>query len=330
MADYRDLEGDLDSGKTLGPGGLDQQVDADLPQELPFAGFSKPVIQRIYQDVAAVPTSLYHYTSSAGLIGIITNHKLWFSDAAFMNDGSEVTYGYQALSLAIDEFMGDKTEPEKDAGEALKQEVAQALTHFQPIIFCMSARNNLLSQWRDYGRDIVPYCIEFDTNELERWNERQCNFPIFLTKVVYDASLQRSLLLELLNSIYKKAKSLLGERDFFDDAEAKPLLVSAAIELVALINRFKNPAFDSEEEWRAISYRPDVERSVQRKYRASSLGAVPYYEWYSLAERGNLPIKSVTVGPSPYARVSDLALKQLLTDYGYSDTTQFSTIPLRR
>ena len=313
---------------TIGPEGLEQQSEAEAPLSAAFRGLAKPVIQRIYKD-STIPPSLFHYTSAAGLIGIVSSHKLWFSDAAFMNDGSEATYGLQILSLSIDEFMGEKTDAEKAAGEALKEEVENALKHFQPIIFCMSARNNLLNQWRDYGRDVVPYSIEFNTIEMEKWEQRECNFPIFLTKVVYDIHLQRSLIGELLGSIYARGRELLGDREHFNDEEAKPLLMSAAIEIVALINRFKNPAFEAEEEWRAICYRPDIEGKVQRQYRPSSLGAVPYYEWHSKGP-SNLPIMSVTVGPSPYAQVSDLALKQLLIDFGYSDITQFSTIPIRR
>ncbi|MBU1313596.1 MAG: DUF2971 domain-containing protein [Alphaproteobacteria bacterium] len=313
----------------ISPDGLVQQSEVLQPLLSAFSGFSKSIVEKIYKD-QIIPASLFHYTSAAGLIGIVSNHTIWFSDAIFMNDGSEATYGLSVFSAVINEFMADKSDAEKNAAEALQDQVKAALRFFQPIIFCMSARNNLLNQWRDYGRDIVPYCIEFDMAEFENWQGRQCNFPIFVTKVVYDAAQQRSLTLELIEAIYNRAKELLGDREHFSDEELNPLLSGAAAEIVVVIGRFKNPAFEAEEEWRAISYRSDVEDKVKRKYRASSLGAVPFYEWYSSKDPKNLPIKSVTVGPSPYAQVSDLALKQLLVDHGYGETTHFSLIPIRR
>lgn len=306
----------------------DQNVSFE-PLMAAFSGLSEPIIRKIYAN-QEIPGSLFHYTSAAGLIGIVTSHTVWFSDAIFMNDGSEATYGLSVFATVLDQFMADKSEAERNAGEALKDQVQDALRYFQPLIFCMSARNNLLNQWRDYGRDVVPYCIEFDSAQFERWQERECNFPIFVTKVVYDEAEQRSLTLELIEAIYARAKDLLGEREHFPDEELLPLLNGASVEIVFLIGRFKNPAFEAEEEWRAISYRSDVEDKVKRKYRVSSLGAVPYYEWYSTQDRKNLPIKSVTVGPSPYAKVSDLALKQLLLDHGYDSTTHYSLIPIRR
>ncbi|MBX5303137.1 DUF2971 domain-containing protein [Rhizobium sp. NLR12b] len=244
-----------------------------------------------------------------------------------MNDGSETTWGINLVIEAIDELLSGKPADERDAGDALKLEVGRAMEALQPVIFCMSARNNLLNQWRDYGRDVVPYSIEFDVKEFGKWNGK--TFPILLTKIVYDFSFQRSLIRNLLTLIYTKTIELRGSRQYFDEEEGQRLLRGAAVEIVSLITRFKNSSFEAEEEWRAICYRPQV-ANITRKYRSSSLGVVPYYEWYAKDEPKQLPIKSVTVGPSPYAQVSDLALKQFLADKGYNVPTHYSTIPIRR
>jgi hypothetical protein len=272
-----------------------------------------------------IPTSLFHYTSSQGLLGIIGTDKLWFSDASFLNDGSEATWGADLAGAVIEEFITGRSAEEKAAGDALRLEIPKALAAFQPIIFCMSARNNLLNQWRDYGKDIVPYCIELDTRLFETGSDP--SFRIFITKIVYDLELQRKLMMDLLALIHAKSVELLGERIQFEDDEGERLVRGAAIEVVNLVTRFKNPAFEAEEEWRAIAYRGYVPPSV-RRFRASGLGVVPYYEWSINNQK--LPIQSVTVGPSPYATVSDLALKQFLQDRQYSVPTRFSLIPIRR
>ncbi|MGN6776273.1 DUF2971 domain-containing protein [Rhizobium sp.] len=287
-----------------------------------FDGMANLVIGAAH---GALPPSLFHYTSSQGLIGIVENHSLWFSDATFMNDGSELVWGVNLVGFVLDNFLADKSPEEKNAGYALREEVERAMLAFQPVTFSMSARNNLLNQWRDYGKDVVPYCIELETRS---WLEHagSSSFPMFVTKILYDVDQQRALITQLIALIYEKARNLLGERTVFDDNEATPLLMGAAVEIVKLITRFKNPAFSAEEEWRAVCYRP----SVARKFRASSLGVVPYYEWRRTGAEKHLPIKSVTVGPSPYAEVSDRALRQFLEDNGYPVETSYSTIPIRR
>jgi hypothetical protein len=35
---------------------------------------------------------LYHYTDAHGLLGIVQSRQLWASNAAFLNDSTEVTY----------------------------------------------------------------------------------------------------------------------------------------------------------------------------------------------------------------------------------------------
>lgn len=260
-------------------------------------------------------------------MGILGTHSMRFSDVLFLNDGSETTYGVNLVGTVLDELMEGKMDSEKDAAERLKRQVADAVGYFQPIIFCFSARDNLLNQWRDYGKDVVPYAIEFAANELT--HEADGTFRISLCKIIYSYSVQRTLLTELLTSIYVKTKTLQGN-GFFSEAQATDLLISAAIEIVALITHFKNPAFEAEEEWRAFCYRPDLVGKVSPKFRSSGLGVVPYYEWTAGSGQKQLPVKGVTVGPSPYSAVSDIALRQFLTANRYDVRTNYSVIPIRR
>jgi hypothetical protein len=305
--------------------GVEEQAEDWSPEvSNAFNGLSLGPIRSIY-DNRTIPSSLFHYTSSQGLLGIIGGDKLWFSDASFMNDGSEATWGADLASAVIEEFLAGRSAEERAAGDALRLEIPRALAAFQPIIFCMSARNNLLNQWRDYGKDIVPYSIELDTRSFETGADP--SFKIFITKIVYDMELQRKLMMDLLTLIHGKTIELLGQRTEFGEEEGERLVRGAAVEVVNLVSRFKNTSFEAEEEWRAIAYSGYVP-PTSRKFRASGLGVVPYYEW-SLKDQ-KLPIKSVTVGPSPYATVSDLALKQFLQDSQYDVPTRFSLIPIRR
>jgi hypothetical protein len=307
--------------------GLKQQ-DETLPEARPaFGGFTEAMMEEFYKDVY-IPNSLFHYTSSAGLLGIISGHKLWFADAAFMNDGSESLHGVLVAHNAIDDFMKDKPAAEKLLAEQLKEWISRAMDHFQPVIFCFSARDNLLNQWRDYGKDIVPYCIEFGTRQL--FDMQRMNFTFMISKMIYNFDVQKDLMNGLLELIYREASEITTGREI-EEEERTALIIAAAKEIVLLISRFKNMAFEAEDEWRGITFRPEIEGKIPRKYRTSALGVIPYYEWYAESEPYTLPIVGITVGPSPYAQVSDLALKQFLNDCGYGEfRTHYSTIPIRR
>jgi hypothetical protein len=37
--------------------------------------------------------TVWHYTNAAGLLGILRSNVLWATDAFFLNDAAEVTYG---------------------------------------------------------------------------------------------------------------------------------------------------------------------------------------------------------------------------------------------
>ena len=47
------------------------------------------------------PGLLYHYTTSEGLVGIVSTHSLWATEAAFLNDFSEFSYGEGVIKSAV-------------------------------------------------------------------------------------------------------------------------------------------------------------------------------------------------------------------------------------
>ena len=297
----------------------------NAPHPRVFADAAGPILSRLDRELAG-PSSLFHYTSAAGLLGIVSEHKLRFSNALFLNDGSETAHGVYMAAHAIDIFMADKSDDEKDLSNSLKEAIANAMYAYQPVVFCMSEENNLLNQWRDYGNDVTPYAIEFDRSVF--YFNNTFNFEALLFKVIYDRHQQIALLLELATEIYNRAS---GIEDTSLDDNAKGILVrDAAEEFVRLIWRFKNQAFQSEREWRLMSTTTYLESRALPQFRTSSLGVVPYWERSVQGTDKRLPIKSVTVGPTPYGAASNLALGAFLKHHGYDVRTEYSTIPIRR
>lgn len=290
-----------------------------------FQGFANDVIGK-FLPTRIAPQKLYHYTSSEGLMGIVCSNAIRFSDAAYMNDGSEIRHGFDVLDHVLDVYMKDKDASDQEIARRLRELLEAQSLRYRQVIFCLCEENNLLNQWRDYGRDVVPYSIEFDLQglvERDGWN-----FTAALLPLVYDYRDKFTSTNELVDRIYKTVKAL--KREDINPERETALYHSAAAEIQWLLYQFKNDAFLAEKEWRMIALTPFIVGQAP-KFRASNLGVIPYYEWKLKDETRKLPISKVTVGPSPYAQVSDLALKQFLAVKGYEKVqTDYSTIPIRR
>jgi hypothetical protein len=45
---------------------------------------------------------LDHYTSTSGLLGVVTTKTLWATDASFLNDAPEMRFGREQVVAALD------------------------------------------------------------------------------------------------------------------------------------------------------------------------------------------------------------------------------------
>lgn len=146
--------------------------------------------------VADAYPELLHYTSVAGLLGILDTQSLRATNSAFLNDSSEINLFFDTRLTALLE-LAIRTELATDSQlQALPQfnlnpeETNQAIAQYaadlavsirttthrlnKPYIACFSAPANdrvrndgLLSQWRAYGKD-GGYCLVFNSSKLEQ------------------------------------------------------------------------------------------------------------------------------------------------------------------
>ncbi len=152
-------------------------------------------LQSMPTPVSKAYNELFHYTTSAGLAGIISSDCLWATHAAFLNDAEEMTHFFDvrlhdivlAEARAYAKELAQDPQIEQDMNaeggiEKLAQDQAAQLVSWlrsttlsvnEPHIFSLSAVPNnrirhsgLLSQWRGYGND-GGYAIVFDTKKLE-------------------------------------------------------------------------------------------------------------------------------------------------------------------
>jgi hypothetical protein len=138
---------------------------------------------------------VYHYTTAAGLKGIIENRCIWATNINFLNDISEYHHGVEIVREEIKEY---EVEPEKllaanveptsltrwmaksiVTGNIERQlaEIDYSLWTFATSFFDSPKDSteaitpdpgDVLEQWRAYSRDSVAFSIGFNKSALER------------------------------------------------------------------------------------------------------------------------------------------------------------------
>lgn len=117
------------------------------------------------------PTTLYHYASPGGFLGIIQNGEVWATDVRFLNDAQE-------LRFAWDEFrrvLAKRAKAESPYREAYRTELdviaklkATDLDAMEFRIFaaCLSELSDDVPQWRSYASDGHGVALGFDTEQI--------------------------------------------------------------------------------------------------------------------------------------------------------------------
>ena len=288
------------------------------------------------------PSILYHYTDSAGLLGIVSSESLWLTNILFMNDGSELHFG---LSL-INDVVAELAALEADEERALWLErlhLGVALLDLMGIRFFVGSfteKGDQLSQWRSYGRE--GFAIGFDLGPI-----RHLAKPSDLVKVRYERGEQvaaaRSVIKAVLDFLEPFDPRPIQTATRGDAATARIAAISARrraqAEMIRLATAIKHPAFDEEAEWRLVVRAEDTDARISHRALPGLL--TPYLD-YDLSEvveaskdpiRGvAFPIRSIVVGPMLDQPLNAMAIEQLVAQNAPDATVEIyaSGTPLRR
>ena len=288
-----------------------------------------------------LPDVLWHYTDTAGALGILRGRALWATHAFFMNDASELRLAYPLLQDAIDaakeRFAGDT--PMQDLATALGAVLSEEGRDPDVYALCFCQDGDLLSQWRAYGRAGGGYALGLDGPALR---DVKKTFGLHLVEVIYDPARQREMAKDMVEqtfAVYGRyvTATLTGGEGTPLDAVVRRFASIAA----TYAYQIKAEAFSEENEWRLICARGagiDEERA-DRSFRAGERGLLPYVaiptessddpasERFGL--RG-LPLREVRVGPTAHPEITEMAMRYLLGDLGLGEVEVHpSTIPLR-
>jgi hypothetical protein len=288
------------------------------------------------QGIPRRPDLLYHYTDGAGLMGILESQRLWASNAAYLNDPTELLHARNVYR----EWLEAKTD-EGVAKDLLGhvRVVDSLLEHlFHVFVACFCRKGDLLSQWRGYGSGGRGFAIGIDRQMIGIRTPLATPVNFFVARVVYNRNEQKAELSALLDPFL----STLADTERNHGVEAASNLMMARLGelqracLLKLVT-FKHPAYEAEEEWRAISiYERDVP-TTELQFRAQGSLLIPYVK-LDLSpsaghQTGKIPISEVIYGPTMNPPLTEKSLRLLLDKHGYPWTFTSiwpSEIPLRQ
>ncbi|TFD67990.1 DUF2971 domain-containing protein [Cryobacterium ruanii] len=310
-----------------------------------------------------VPTNLaWHYSSAAGLQGIIATHSLRATSAAYMNDANELRTGVAALKKAYEREKPNLTDEEQALVESAGMLRDSAV--FSTFLVSASKEHDLLTLWRYYGTDHVAYSIGFDRNvplmpreqvggenhpspppgyDYVEWDEvdghrfRATPDPDYLgvlggqwrdvTYVDRDGDDSHT---EYIRNYVARRQSAEGRKKFWVDFGS---IADSPINLE------KDSGFADECEVRILMDLNPHWKFV--KFRESRFGLVPYIELSTSVDAdsqgfvpdgvpSHLPIQHIMVGPTANPEAAKLALRLFLDNAGYGDVQIGSSeIPFR-
>ena len=253
-----------------------------------------------------LPDKLFHYTDTAGLLGIIESQQLWATHRSYLNDATEINYTYDLVEK-FQQILLDQNEVSSFTDENSPMwKLRDLLFRFSyrtlrlkpnPDIYisCFCENGDLLSQWRGYGANGSGHSIGFDGNQLKK------NFSKYkLSKVVYSEDDQIEIIQQVfkatINSFEKLTKNMkVNEAGQLAETHAKIF----EKEMLYYATFFKHPTFSEENEWRLVIMQDEKCQSEKIDFRASQRGIIPFIKISSDTDR-ELPISKIIIGPTEH------------------------------
>jgi hypothetical protein len=310
-------------------------------------------------------TPLFHYTSPQGLVGIMTHRELWATEASGLNDLSEFTRGLRYLVRWMreqdDPIAGEVVEIATDTEHWAQRKPSEV------FILSASLDGDDAGQWRMYGGKQIGYAIELDTSlplgvvsgQPESTRPTRGLYFTFGNEstvapwcyVAYTkkekATLLRSLLewahlaadhrearVSHLRSIKTDDPDRISD-ELGDVGYEYADSVRSAVGLAAAL--MKPRGFRGEREVRAVATAEWTERHAT--FRATDHGVVRHLRLAVgdgsssvIEDRSDrrLPVRGLTVGPTPYFELGRDTLQALCASAGLdSIKIRSSRIPLR-
>jgi hypothetical protein len=268
-----------------------------------------------------IPETVYHYTSSIGLHGILSDGVLRASNFSYLNDSSEIIYGFELARDVIQKYISKNklSINIKNFFKAVCKSLENIGKGIEIYLACFCNEPDLLSQWRGYGTMKGRYCIGFRTEELP--NKPQYN----LSRVIYKKAEQEAI---LEKEVTRAVSVITGRhtREFY--ISASDIILK---NILGELWRFKDQGFHEEKEWRVSK----VSNSIDDiKFEPSEGLIKPYINIWKGEEIfpscKTLPICEIYIGTSSFVDKSLKSIELMLSKFKYKNVeVKKSIIPFQ-
>ena len=309
-----------------------------------------------------IPREVWHYTTIAGLQGIVSSGRIWATDVRFTNDKTEFIHAREIANKYLRAVKPDSpfAFPIDELSRMLDKAFDEgALSPLENEVFIasFSAAGDLMSQWMQYADSARGVSIAFDLRNIRPPTEIQiavtfapCVYPPKETRRLIGASLGHftEIVAELDNrsrdrswmegqirtwGIVQRIYGLGPDREGFEKKlkdQMRDRLLTAwrmtLFDLLRVAGHCKNEAFSAELEWRLAMSRPKNRPLVQKVLYRGARGTIPYLESSLFQPSEHLPIVRIRTGP--LCEQND-EIKRILDIHGYKVPIIPSAIPLR-
>ncbi len=282
--------------------------DLKLP---PILGDLGPKANGVFTTLTAKyrpgPPTLYHYTTAAGLLGILDQRAIRASNMRFLNDSAEFLH-----SLRLAESVMERLSPRWSAtwervAEGAIRTVLRDVAGVGIYVFSLSEHKDRLSQWRAYGQGGAAFAVGFDIPSLFTLIQRR---KYLIGPCLYQRDDQERLVSAICEDVHDAFEKWIDDTDGAPSPAVQSHFASMFyVQFMGVASLLKDPSFEEEGEWRVIS-EPVWGPDPQAKFRAGRTTLIPY-RLFDLAEDGLGKISELVVGPSAQRDLAMTAARQL-------------------
>lgn len=290
--------------------------------------YGKELVSLLYEISPPIPPpkTVWHYTNSAGLLGIIKSKKMRATQISCLNDATELLYGAEMLIGEIEKHMHEGLPIRfnrlfSDMREMLRSSTPENDSAF---VVCFSEKADDLSQWRAYGHGDDAYAIGFDGKAIR--DQTAASKNLFL-KVCYDLNSRENLLKSVIKKTEEFYAAGLAGRD--SETWSVMFLQNWINKLTLIAPAIKHPKFDQEAEWRLVHYLNEEE--VDEIDCVQKSGLLSRFINVEIGHKSKtLPITEVMVGPIRHKEISRISVSDLLRAHSLKDVdVTLSGVPFR-
>jgi hypothetical protein len=262
------------------------------------------------------PEILYHYTSQAGLIGMLNTKTIWASKIHYLNDSKEFAL---ALDLASDELT-KRINAATSQGDRSRLELLRGtiytIAEVNTCVCCFSELGDALSQWRGYGGGNAGFSVGFTREWFTRVKE---TLGLSLRCCIYDPEYQQRLIQDEIDEFFatnadKEPDYWDRNRGYVDPDRPRTFKVSRhagndfATRLALIAPRIKHKSFEDEREWRLVAATVSAHELHHRPGRSI---LIPYYK-IPMGDGDKIDsIREIVVGPTPHPDLSAASVRSL-------------------